>query len=65
MNNKTNKTNKTNEDTDNLKKILNLIHNYEKNITIIQKSNNNILNRYKNMLNELIFEYYKTCEKNI
>lgn len=60
-----NNNTKNNEDIDNLKKLLNLIDNYEKNISIIHNSNNNLLNRYKNMLNEIIFEYYKTCEKNI
>ena len=52
-----------NEDINNLKKILNLIEIYEKNIKIIHNSNNNLLTRYKNMLNEIILEHHKTCVK--
>ena len=52
-----------NEDVNNLKKILNLIEIYEKNIKIIHYSNNNLLTRYQNMLNEIILEHHQTCVK--
>jgi hypothetical protein len=62
---KTNINNKNidNETINNLKKILNLIEIYEKNIKIIYNSNNNLLNRYQNMVNEIIIEHHKTCIK--
>ncbi len=57
------KTNKNN--IENLKKILILIDNYEQNINRINLLNNNKMDNYKKMLNDIIYEYHITCKKNL
>jgi hypothetical protein len=54
-----------NQNIDDITKLLNLINNYENNINKTYDLNNKRLNIYKNMLNDIIFEYHITCEKNI
>ena len=53
------------DNIENLKKILILIDKYEENINKINLLNNNKINNYKKMLNEIIYEYHITCKKNL